>query len=64
MKCLKHFKWNYQDSKRCVGVGIDIRMSGLVDLEQDQDGDGVHEGSVELEVRVVRTHVVAPTHYT
>ena len=33
IKYLNNFKCNYQDSKRCVRVGIDIRMSGLVDLE-------------------------------
>ena len=31
-----------------VGVGVDVRVPRLVDLEQDEDGDGVHEGRVEL----------------
>ncbi len=34
----------------------------LVDLEEDEDGDGVHEGGVELEVGVVRANVVAAAH--
>ena len=37
-------------------------MPRLVDVEEDENGDGVHEGGVELEVGVVGAHVVAPAH--
>ena len=37
-------------------------LPGLVDLEQDEDGDRVHEGRVELEVGVVGADVVARAH--
>ena len=37
-------------------------LPGLVDLEQDEDGDGVHEGRVELEVGVVWADVVTCAH--
>ena len=33
-----------------VGVGIDVRVSELVDLQHTEDGDCVHEGGVELKV--------------
>ena len=39
-----------KDSTGCVCVGIDVRVPELVDLEHAEDGDGVHEGSVKLEV--------------
>ena len=34
-------------------------MTDLVDLEEDEDGDDIHEGGVELEVDFSRTDVVA-----
>lgn len=53
-----------------MGIGVDIRMSKLVDLEHSQGADHVHEGCVwklistketltELIVRWTRTDVVA-----
>ena len=52
----------YQNSKSRVCIGVDVRMPCLIDGEQNENGDGVHEGSVELEVRVVWAHVITSTH--
>ena len=54
--------WTYQHPEGRVGVCVNVRMSRLIDLEQDENRDGVHEGGVELEVRVVRANVVTPAH--
>ena len=52
----------HQHPEGGIGVGVDVRMTRLVDIEEDEDGDGVHEGRVELEVGVVRADVVAAAH--
>ncbi len=36
-----------------------LSLPELVDLEHAEDGDGVHEGGVKLEVGMVGTDVVA-----
>ena len=39
-----------EDATGSVCVGIDVRVAELIDLEHAEDGDGVHEGRVKLEV--------------
>ena len=49
------------DQEDMVGHVCDISVAELVDLEEDQDGDAVHEGGVELEVLCRGADVVTTT---
>ena len=65
---LHHSKHSNEDDKGkdatgSVCISIDVGVAELVDLEHAEDGDGVHKGSVKLEVRVVRTNVIAARHH-
>ena len=41
-----------QSTEGGISVGVDVWMTGLVDLQHDQEGDRVHEGGIELEEKV------------
>ena len=47
-----------QNSKCRISIGIDIRMSGLIDFQQNQNRNCVHESRVKLEVCVIWTNMV------
>ena len=47
-----------QNSKSRISIGIDVRMSGLIDFQQNQYGNCVHESSIKLEVCVIWTNMV------
>ena len=51
-----------QGAKGRVGIAVDVWMSGLVNLEQDQDGDCVHESRIELEIDMAWTDVITSAH--
>ena len=47
-----------QNSKSRISIGIDVRMSGLIDFQQNQYRNCIHESRIKLEVCVIWTNMV------